>query len=347
MAMDAARKLLVILGPTCSGKSSLALNVARRTGAQMLSVDAMQVYQDMNIGTAKPSAAEQNEIRHHLINCVPPDESFSVARFVELAEGVISHAAQKDETPILGDFPSSPCTQGEGWGGGSLFEPPRKCVKPAQTGSPLIACGGTPLYYKSLFYGLFEGPGADSAVRERLNALSGEELHERLKTADPAAAARIHPGDQKRLIRALEVFELTGRPISSFQTDWDSPAGARFPAVWIGLRWETAELNRRLNARTKEMIAAGWIDEVRDLIKRYPNWSQTASGAMGYQFLRQHLEGRMTLDDAFEQIKISTRQLARRQMKWFKRFPGVHWLEGNRPMEQNVEEVLQLWRARV
>jgi tRNA dimethylallyltransferase len=300
-------KLLVIIGPTGSGKSALAMAVARRTGAQILSVDAMQVYQGMNIGTAKPTAAEQREIPHHLIDWVRPDESFSVARYVNLANAVIAEADRRQ--------------------------------------TPLIAAGGTPLYFKSLFYGLFEGPSADGGVRERLGRMSGAELHLRLTEVDVVAAARIHVEDRRRLIRALEVFELTGRPISSFQTDWESRAEARHPAVWIGLHWETAELNRRLNSRVKEMIAAGWVEEVRRLAALYEPWSHTAAMATGYQQLLDHVQGRVTLDEAIEQIKIATRQLARRQMKWFKRFPGVCWLEGCRPLEENLAETLRVWNA--
>jgi len=306
-AMNHSPKILAILGPTGSGKSALAMAAARKLGAQILSVDAMQVYQQMDIGTAKPSLAEQYEVRHHLLNWVRPDETFSVARFVAVAQQVIADCHQRQ--------------------------------------TPLIACGGTPLYFKSLFFGIFEGPGADLAVRERLANLPGSELHERLKSVDPAAAERIHASDQRRLVRALEVFELTGRPISSFQTDWESAAPSRYPTLWIGLRWETEQLNRRLNARARDMIAAGWVDEVRELDRKFPVWSQTASGATGYQELLNHLRGAQSLDDAIEQIKIATRQLARRQMKWFKRFPDVHWLDGAGALEENLAETLRLWQG--
>jgi tRNA dimethylallyltransferase len=294
-------RILAIIGPTGSGKTSLALALARRTEAEILSADAMQVYQKMDIGTAKPSLAEQHEIRHFLLDWLRPDETFSVARFVELARQVIAN----------------------------------------RTG-PLIACGGTPLYFKSLFWGLFEGPSADPAVRNRLAELTGEELHEKLKSIDTIAAHRIHPSDRKRLIRALEVYELTGKPISSFQTEWDADQ-IRYPTVWIGLRWETTELNRRLNLRTKDMIAAGWVEEVRRIQAEFPNWSKTAAEATGYHELLRHIDGGLPLEDAIEQIKIATRQLARKQMKWFKRFPNVHWLEGNRPLEENVEEAFRIW----
>jgi tRNA dimethylallyltransferase len=265
----------------------------------------MQIYQGMDIGTAKPTREERKEIRHHLLDWVRPDETFSVARFVALASSVIADA---------------------------------KANK-----TPLIAVGGTPLYFKSLFYGLFEGPSADAALRQQLGELSGEQLHAELAQVDPISAARIHAEDRKRLIRALEVYKLTGKPISSFQTDWESTQIARFPAIWIGLRWETAALNRRINARVKEMISAGWLDEVRRLTADEIPFSQTAAGATGYQYLLDHLHGKLTLEDAIEQIKIATRQLARRQMKWFKRFPGVHWLEGERPLEENADEIQRIW----
>jgi tRNA dimethylallyltransferase len=293
--------LLVILGPTASGKSDLAMEVARRTGGEILSVDSMQVYRGMDVGTAKPSAAERAEVRHHLIDVVEPTELFTVARFVEMADAVIADARGR--------------------------------------GVPLIATGGTPLYYKALFEGLFEGPPADEAIRERLRGQGGEELHRRLREVDPEAAGRIHANDMKRLVRALEVYELTGRPISSFQTEWATPKH-RHEARWVGLSWEKDAINRRINARVKAMMAAGWLEETRGLLGRYGELSQTAAEATGYAELIAHVRGRMGLDEAVEQIKIGTRQLARRQMKWFRRWGQVRWSPGDAPREELVGEVL-------
>jgi tRNA dimethylallyltransferase len=287
--MAVSPPLVVILGPTASGKSDLALALARRNGAEILSVDSMQVYRGMDIGTAKPTRAERAEIRHHLIDVVDPSESFTVARFVELADAVIADARARNV--------------------------------------PLIATGGTPLYYKALFEGLFDGPPADESLRQRLREQGGEAMHRRLIEVDPEAAARIHANDTKRLVRALEVFELTGRPISSFQTEWSTPA-MRHDATWVGLQWDKETLNRRINGRVKAMIAAGWLEETRALVERYPQLSQTAAEATGYAELIAHLNGRTSLDEAVEQIKIGTRQLARRQMKWFRRWPQVKWLAG-------------------
>jgi tRNA dimethylallyltransferase len=303
MAVDLP--ILVILGSTASGKSALALEMARQISAEILSVDSMQVYRGMDIGTAKPTAAESARVPHHLIDLVDPNESFTVARFVELADALIGESATRS--------------------------------------TPLIATGGTPLYYQALFHGLFDGPPADEGLREKLRAMPNDELYRRLTAADPQAAARIHLNDSKRLVRALEVHELTGRPISSFQTDWD--AGVfRHDAVWIGLNWDKDAINRRINARVKAMLAGGWIDETCDLLARYGTLSQTAAEATGYRELIDHLQGRQTLDDATEQIKIATRQLARRQMKWFRRWSQVHWLPGDQPIDELVKQVMLQWR---
>lgn len=293
--------VIVILGPTASGKSALALRVAQTLGAEILSVDSMQVYRGMDIGTAKPAIEDRGTVVHHLIDVAEPNSIFTVARFVEIADAVIANAARRN--------------------------------------LPLIATGGTPLYYKSLFEGLFDGPGANLELRAQLNAEPLEELQARLRQIDPAAAARIHLNDRKRLVRALEVFELTGKPISSFQTEWSAGA-MRHQAAWFGLNWDREALNRRINARVKAMMENGWLEETRSLIARFGVLSKTAGEATGYHELSEHLSGRMSLDEAVEQIKIATRQLARRQMKWFRRFKQVKWLPGDRSIEDLAGEVI-------
>ena len=182
------------------------------------------------------------------------------------------------------------------------------------------------MYFKALFEGLFEGPGANDAIRDRLATESTETLHARLSTIDPAAAHRIQRNDQRRLIRALEVFELTGRAITDHQREWGEQV--RHPATWVGLRWDREALNRRINQRVRQMMDAGWLDEVRGLVECYGTLSQTAAGATGYGELLDHLAGRCTLEEAFEQTKIRTRQLASRQIKWFRRFANVQWFDG-------------------
>jgi tRNA dimethylallyltransferase len=299
-AMAVSPPILVLIGPTASGKSAVAMLLAQQLAGEILSVDSMQVYKDMNIGTAKPPPADRQRIVHHGIDLVRPNETFAVSQFVDLADEII--AASK---------------------------------------IPLIATGGTPLYYKSLFEGLFEGPSADHSVRSRLSAVPLPDLHLRLQKIDPAAASRIHVNDRRRLIRALEVFELTGQPISSFQTAWSS-GKPRHAAVWFGLKWDKEMLNRRINARVKQMIESGWLDETRNLLARYGELSKTAAEATGYRELIDHLQGKISLPDAIEQIKIATRQLARRQMKWFRQFRNVTWLPGDAAPESIASEIVRL-----
>jgi tRNA dimethylallyltransferase len=299
--------LIVIVGPTGSGKSALALRVAEQIGStEILSVDSMQVYRGMDIGTAKPTADERARVVHHLIDVAEPDQTFAVARFVEMADEVVADARQR--------------------------------------GMRLIATGGTPLYYKSLFEGLFDGPAADAELRARMNSRPQAELHAQLREIDPLAADRIHVNDRKRLVRALEVFELTGKPISSFQTAWAS-GETRHDAIWFGLDWDREAINCRINARVKLMLEQGWLDEVRVLVSRYGELSKTAAEATGYRELIDHLHRRLSLVDATEQIKIATRQLARRQMKWFRRFRNVRWLAGDRSPDALAEQVIGTIRA--
>ncbi len=304
--MTGSPPILVVLGPTVSGKSALAMAVAEKLRGEILSVDSMQVYRHMDIGTAKPTPDERRRVTHHLIDVAEPNETFAVARFVEQADAVIADAARR--------------------------------------GVKLIATGGTPLYYKSLFEGLFDGPGADAALRSRLGAEPLNALHARLEAVDPAAAARIHINDRKRLVRALEVFELTGRPISFYQTAWSSGT-MRHEAVWVGLDWDREALNSRINARVKAMMQQGWLEETRRLSDRYGSLSKTAAEATGYRELLVHLAGRGSLRDATEEIKIATRQLARRQMKWFRRFSKVTWLPGDQPIGELLHAVETRWAS--
>jgi tRNA dimethylallyltransferase len=305
VSSDLGRPILVIVGATAAGKSALAVSVAQQSAAEILNIDSMQLYRGMDIGTAKPSTAEREIVRHHGLDLADPNDVFTVARFAAMADAVIEDAGRRRV--------------------------------------PLIVVGGAPLFFKAIFDGLFAGPAADVTIRARLMEQDAAALHESLARVDPVAAGRLHPQDRKRTIRALEVFELTGKPISSFQTEW-SAGQPRHHAVWIGLQWDREALNRRINLRVKEMIAAGWLAETRQLLKRYGTLSGTAGEAKGYHELAEHLAGRMSLDDAIEQIKIATRQLARRQMKWFRRFPNVLWLSGDRPIEENAAAAIEHWQ---
>ncbi len=284
-------RLPIILGCTASGKASVGLKLARRLGAQILVVDSMKIYRRMNIGTAKPSPAAQAEVAHHGIDLVEPSESFSVAQYVEHADAAIA------EIVAAGNIP--------------------------------LAAGGTSLYLKALTEGLFEGPSAEPALRESLKARAAEEglpaLHAELAAVDPAAAELIHPNDERRIVRALEVFQTTGTPISELQKQWGSQK--RYDCQFIGLRRDKADQSSRINRRVKQMVEAGLIDEVRALLDEPAPLSRQAAAAVGYAELIDHFAGRCTLDEAIEKIKINTRRLATKQRTWHRRFAGVHWVD--------------------
>jgi tRNA dimethylallyltransferase len=284
-------KMILILGVTASGKGKLAFALAKSLGAEIISIDSMKVYRRMDIGTAKPPKENRDQIPHHLIDVVEPSESFSVARFLELAIESIDNIKKRNK--------------------------------------PIIAVGGTALYIKSLLYGLFEGPSADEQIREELKAQAQAEgldkLYEQLKTIDPDAAAKISANDPRRIIRALEVYKLTGKPISAFQQQWDANASQDWTI--IGLRREKTEESKRINARVKKMIDAGLVDEVKQLLAEPTPLSKQARSAIGYAEIINHLSGRTTLDDAIELIKKNTRKLAKAQRTWFKTFKNVYFLD--------------------
>ena len=285
-----------IIGPTASGKSALALALAEQTGAEILCVDSMTVYRGLDIGTAKPSTAERERVKHHLLDVVDPTVAFTVAEFVTLADAAIENAKSRDV--------------------------------------PLIAVGGTPMYFKALFEGLFEGPGADDAVRTELDAWSTEALLAEVARIDPAAATRIDRNDRRRMIRAIEVHRLTGKAISDHQQEWGQQV--RHPARWLGLNWQKEALNRRINIRVRQMMNDGWPTEVRDLLAKHGPLSRTAGAATGYAQLTKFLAGEMPYDDANEATKVATRQLASRQMKWFRRFANVSWIDGELPAAEQL-----------
>ena len=281
-----------ILGCTACGKGAVGRELARRVGGQIVSVDSMKVYRRMDVGTAKPSAAERAEVPHHCIDLVEPSEGFSVAQYVEHADRAVAAIAA--------------------------------------AGDVALAVGGTSLYLKALSEGLFEGPPADEAVRQALKHRAREEglaaLHAELARVDPEAAARIHPNDERRIVRALEVFQATGVPISELQRQWDA-GRRRYDCVLLGLRREKADRSRRINARTKRMVERGLRDEVAALLAEPRGLSRQAAQAVGYAEMIDHLQGRCTLEEALERIKINTRRLAKKQRTWHRRFRDVTWFD--------------------
>lgn len=270
----------IIAGPTAGGKTALAVQLALRLApAQVISADSMLLYRGMDIGTAKPTAEERRDVPHHLIDICDPADSFTVHDWLRAA------------TAAIGSITSS--------------------------GSRPIVAGGTHLYVKALLDGLFEGPGADPAIRAELDALDNDALRKALLAADPAAAARLHPNDRRRSIRALEVFRLTGTPISTLQKQWDAER-PQSPFLLVVLAWPTELINRRINDRVRQMVAEGFVAEARGLWEGRQLGPQ-AREALGYKQLIAHFEGRCTLDDAVEQIKVETRRFAKNQRTWLRR----------------------------
>ena len=283
--------MILILGVTASGKGRLAFHLAKQIGAEIISIDSMKVYRRMDIGTAKPPKEARQRIKYHLIDVIEPSDSFSVGTFLDLANDAVEQIKHR--------------------------------------GSPIVAVGGTALYIKALLYGLFEGPGTDEKIRSRLQqrAKAGglEQLYHQLENLDPMTARRIHPNDAKRIIRALEVYELTGKPISTLQQQWKPDAIHNWTI--IGLRMEKTDANRRINSRVKKMIATGLVNEVKSLLAEDKPLSKQARCAIGYAEIIDYLNGKISLEDATELIKKNTRRLAKNQRTWFKTFKDIHWLD--------------------
>jgi tRNA dimethylallyltransferase len=283
MPWDTARDGWFLTGPTASGKTQVGVALARRIDAEIVSLDSMSLYRDMDIGTAKPSKAERGAVRHHLIDLLEPHEEFSLAQYVEAAEGCARQIAER--------------------------------------GRQVLFVGGTPLYLKGLLRGLFEGPPADWDFRKRMAEEAGRQppgwLHQRVAEVDPATAARLHPNDTRRLIRALEVYQQTGEPISRLQQEWGTARLAEQCRVFV-LEWPREELYERINARVEAMFTAGLVAEVRRLLARAQGPGRTARQALGYREVIEHLQGNRDLPQAIELVKRNTRRLAKRQRTWFR-----------------------------
>ena len=295
--------MILILGVTASGKGRLTFDLAQSLGAEIISIDSMKVYRRMDIGTAKPPQEARRRIKYHLIDIVEPSDSFSVGAFRDAALGAMEQINGR--------------------------------------GKKIIAVGGTALYIKALLYGLFEGPGTDQQIRvelqERAQAEGLARLYQELTKIDSVAAERINPNDSKRIIRALEVYRITGKPISSLQRQWGD-SQPKDDWTIIGLRREKAEESRRINGRVKNMIAAGLIDEVKALLAEEKPLSKQARCAIGYAEIIEYLKGQIELEDAVELIKKNTRRLAKNQRTWFKTFKNVHWLDVE--PDETAEEIL-------
>ena len=306
---------LILTGPTACGKTALALELSERIGAEIVAMDSMTLYRGMDIGTAKPTAEERARVRHHLIDVLDPWESATVAWWLQQAEAACRDIASRGKRPIF--------------------------------------VGGTPFYLKALLHGLFPGPPADPELRRRLEDEAERDgkdrLHARLAAVDPKTATRLHPNDVRRVVRALEVFGLTGRPISAWQQTWDTPAfagpdaappPARIPAVVLELPREV--LYDRINRRVGEMLDAGWLEEVRRLRNLPRPLSREARQALGYRELLDFLDGRGgTPEETAELIRTHTRQFAKRQLTWFRHLPQCIPVPADAP--DVGERVLRAW----
>jgi tRNA dimethylallyltransferase len=315
--------LITICGATATGKSGLALALAQRLGCVIISADSRQVYRDFNIGTAKPSVAEQQQVPHYLIDVCNPTETMTLADYQLQAQALINHfhlSCQKAQF--------------------SEYQPKEL---PALTSFPLLV-GGTGLYLRAVVQGLkIPRVAPQMELREQLSALGQTQLYAFLQQVDPAATQKIHPNDNIRTLRALEVFYVTGRPISEQQGE--NPPN--YPILQIGLECDdTNILHRRIQQRTEAMLGLGWEAEVRYLCEKY-GFDLPLLNTLGYQEMKQYLASDISLNQAQELTVLHTRQFAKRQRTWFRAVPEIVWFDADDPdlLEQvwlKVQEFLKL-----
>jgi tRNA dimethylallyltransferase len=299
-------RCIFLAGPTAVGKSEIALLLAEKIGGEIISVDSMQVYRGLNIGTAKPSAAERARVPHHLIDVVDLTESFDAAQFVRLANAAVAEIQSRGRVPIF--------------------------------------CGGTGLYFKGLLEGLGEGPAADDKLRAELEATPLPELLAELAEKDPVTYERIDRKNPRRVIRAMEVIRLTGKKFSEQRAEWQATLGASAsrrqveplaggtPALpgmtrLFGFSRPNPDLHARINTRVNMMFARGLVDETRQLLEHGLAQNKTAMQALGYRQVVEHLRGERRLPATIELVKSKTRQFAKRQMTWFRRQLNLQWIE--------------------
>jgi tRNA dimethylallyltransferase len=282
--------LLCLAGATATGKSEVALLLAERLGGEIISVDSMQVYRGLDIGTAKPGPAERARVPHHLIDVAEIHEAFDAAQFARLARAAVKDIQARGKLPIL--------------------------------------CGGTGLYFKAFLEGVGDAPPANAKLRAELEATPMEDLLRELEAKDPATFAKIDRQNPRRVIRALEVIRLTSRPFSAQRAAWsDSPSSFLLhPSSFFWVVRDPEDLHARINARVNLMFRRGLVEEVRELLKRGLAENKTAMQAIGYRQVVEHLRGERGLPETIELVKIRTRQFAKRQMTWFRRHAPVKWL---------------------
>ncbi len=300
-------ELILLGGPTASGKSEVALALAERLDGEIVSVDSMQVYRGLDVGTDKPAPEIRARVPHHLIDVVELSEPFDAAKFVTLARHAVEQIRSRSRVAIL--------------------------------------CGGTGLYFRAFLAGLGEAPPPDPRLRAELEAAPLEQLLEELQARDPVTFERIDRRNPRRVVRAVEVIRLTGKPFSALRADWNAPVAAPF----FALRRTPEDLRARIQARVERMFAAGLVEETRRLLARGLEQNRTAMQALGYRQVIEYLRGERSLAETIARVKLKTWQFARRQMNWFGRHLDVDWIDvspGQSPA-QVAEAILEKLRRRI
>ncbi len=297
--------LLALVGPTAVGKGRVALILAREIGGEIVSLDSRKIYKYMNIGTAKPTEEERRKVPHHLLDLIEPQEEFSAGRFQEEAGKVIAQVYEKGKAPLL--------------------------------------IGGCGLYLKAVTEGLFPHPPTDKDRRKKLQEEAGEfgsfYLYERLKGVDPLTASRIHPHDLVRIIRALEIYEETGKPISSLQSEGRRKRSKLYSLTVIGLNRPRPHLYQRIEQRVDTMFSRGLVDEVKNLLRRGCRENLVSMQGLGYKEVCGYLHGRYDEREAARLLKRNTRRYAKRQLTWFKKDKRIQWIDISE--NENEKEVVQ------
>lgn len=304
-----------LTGPTASGKTAVGIELARLLGAEIIAMDSMTLYRGLDIGTAKPTADEREAVPHHLLDILEPHEEFSQAGYAAAARGAVDDILNRGKIPLF--------------------------------------VGGTPLYLKTLLRGMFEGPAADWPFRREMLERTKHEpldwLQRQVAEIDPVAAAKLHANDSRRLIRALEVFRLTGKPISEHQRHFNQPRTDVVGRVFV-LDWPREQLIERIDKRVDAMIVAGLIDEVRHLADAPQAPGRTARQALGYREVLEMLDGKLTESQTIEAIKIHTRQFAKRQLTWFRGLEECRWISAfGEPKPVRIAQRIygELWRSSI
>ncbi|MBN4080882.1 tRNA (adenosine(37)-N6)-dimethylallyltransferase MiaA [Caldithrix abyssi] len=279
------KKILTIIGPTASGKTAIAVSLAEKLNGEIIGLDSRQIYKGVAIGTAQPSAAEQVGISYHLIDFKDPRAEVTAGEYAKLVFETAADIQKRERQPII--------------------------------------CGGAGLYYRAITKGIFEGSVSDLDVREKLEKEYDEKgagvLLNRLRAVDPEYAEIIHPNNKKRLVRALEIYEATGKPPSQHFQEQQSSDKPKLNLFTVYLDWERSALEQRIARRTQEMLKAGWIDEVKNLIKQYPNERLHPLDSIGYRQIISYLNGELSESELAEKIILRTRQYAKRQIQWFRK----------------------------